>query len=111
MDGKAIFKNAVHRMTSSLGKALENAGKKLEDLDMVIPHQANLRIIEMVREYAKLPQEKIYINLERTGNTSAATIPVALDEVIKTGKLNKGNIVGLTAFGAGLTFGAAVLEI
>jgi len=92
-------------------KALEKAGKKLEDLDMVIPHQANIRIIEMVREFAKLKPEQVYVNLDRTGNTSAATIPVALDEVIKQGKLKKGDILGITAFGGGLTYGAGVIEI
>ncbi len=111
MDGKTIFKSAVQRMTSSLSKALEKAGKKLEDLDMVIPHQANIRIIEMVREFAKLKPEQVYVNLDRTGNTSAATIPVALDEVIKQGKLKKGDILGITAFGGGLTYGAGVIEI
>lgn len=111
MDGKAIFKSAVHRMTSSLSIALEKAGKKLKDLDMVIPHQANLRIIEMVREYAKLNKDQVYVNLDRTGNTSAATIPVAFDEAMKSNKLKKGDIVGMTAFGGGLTFGAAIVEI
>lgn len=111
MDGKAIFKSAVHRMTSSLSMALEKCGKKLEDLDMVIPHQANIRIIDMVREYAKLPPEKVYINVDKTGNTSSATIPVALDGAMKNMLLKKGDIVGMTAFGGGLTYGAAVIEI
>ncbi len=111
MDGKAVFKNAVHLMTSSLNSALEKIGKKLEDLNMIIPHQANIRIIEMVREYAKLKKDQVYVNVDRTGNTSAATIPVALDEVIKSNKLKKGEIVGLTAFGGGLTFGSAIIEI
>ena len=111
MDGKAIFKSAIHRMTSSLSFALEKADKKLEDLNMVIPHQANIRIIDMVREYAKLSPEQVYVNIDRTGNTSSATIPVAIDEVIKADKLKKGDIVGLTAFGGGLTYGAAIIEI
>lgn len=111
MDGKAIFKSAIHCMTSSLSFALEKAGKKLEDLNMVIPHQANTRIIDMVREHAKLSSEQIYINVDRTGNASAGTIPVALDEVIKANKLKKGDLVGLTAFGGGLTYGAAIIEI
>lgn len=111
MDGKAIFKSAVQRMTSSLSKALEKAGKKLDDLDMVIPHQANIRIIEMVREFAKLRPDQVYVNLDRTGNTSAATIPVALDEALKQGKLKKGDILGITAFGGGLTYGAGVIKI
>jgi 3-oxoacyl-[acyl-carrier-protein] synthase-3 len=111
MDGKAIFKSAVHRMTSSLGEAMKLAGKELSDLDMVIPHQANLRIIDMVRNYAKLTEEQVYVNLPRTGNTSAATIPVALDEARSQGKLKDGDILGLTAFGGGLTYGALVMKM
>ncbi|MCK4795800.1 MAG: ketoacyl-ACP synthase III [Spirochaetes bacterium] len=111
MDGRAIFKSAVQRMTSSLSIALEKSGKTLDDLDMVIPHQANLRIIDSVREYAKLSEDQVYVNLPRTGNTSSATIPVAMDEAVKCGKLNKSDILGLTAFGGGLTFGAAIIEM
>ncbi len=111
MDGKAIFKSAIHRMTSSLSKALEKCGKKLEDLDMVIPHQANIRIIEMVRAFAKLTPEQVYINVDKTGNTSSATIPVALDEAVRKKRLKKGDILGITAFGGGLTYGAAVIEM
>jgi 3-oxoacyl-[acyl-carrier-protein] synthase-3 len=111
MDGKVIFKHAVHRMTSSLSLALEKCNKSLSDLNMIIPHQANLRIIEMVREYAKLREDQIYINIHKTGNTSAATIPVALDEALRENRLKKGEIVGLTAFGGGLTYGAAIIEI
>lgn len=111
MDGKAIFKSAVQRMTESLTFALNKAGLTFSDINMVIPHQANLRIIEMVREYGKLKEDQVFTNLSNTGNTSAASIPIALDEAIKTGKLKKGDIIGLTAFGAGLTFGAAIVKI
>jgi len=111
MDGKAVFKSAVHRMTTSLSNALEMAGKKLEDLQMVIPHQANLRIIEMVREYAKLSPDQVFISLPKIGNTSASTIPIAMDEAMKSGKLKKGMLLGLTAFGGGLTYGATVIQM
>ncbi len=111
MDGKAIFKSAVQRMTESLNFALNKANLTFSDINMIIPHQANLRIIDMVREYGKLKEEQVFANLSKTGNTSAASIPIALDEVIKSGKLKKGDIVGLTAFGGGLTFGAAVIKI
>ncbi len=111
MDGKAIFKSAVHRMTSSLAMAVERADLKLGDLNMVIPHQANLRIIESVKEFAKLNDDQIFVNIHKTGNTSSASIPIALDEAIKAGKLQTGHILGLTAFGGGLTFGAAVIEM
>lgn len=111
MNGKAIFKSAVNRMTDSLSKALAKAGKKLKDLDMVIPHQANIRIMEMVRQFAKLNKDQLYSNIHKTGNTSSATIPVAMDEAIKEKKLKKGDILGLTAFGGGLTYGAVVMEM
>jgi 3-oxoacyl-[acyl-carrier-protein] synthase III len=111
MDGKTVFKAAVHRMTTSLSAALEKAGKKLEDLQMIIPHQANMRIIDMVREYAKLSLDQVYVSLPKIGNTSSSTIPIALDEAIKLGKLKKGTLLGVTAFGGGLTFGAAVLQM
>lgn len=111
MDGKAIFKSAVQRMTESLTFALNKANLSFNDLNMIIPHQANLRIIEMVREYGKLKEDQVFVNLQKTGNTSAASIPIALDEAIKSNKLKKGNIVGLTAFGGGLTFGSAIVKI
>ncbi|HOJ64041.1 MAG TPA: beta-ketoacyl-ACP synthase III [Spirochaetota bacterium] len=111
MDGKAIFKSAVQRMTESLSFALNKANLTFNDLDMIIPHQANLRIIEMVREYGKLKENQVFVNLHKTGNTSAASIPIALDEAIKSGKLKKDNVVGLTAFGGGLTFGSAIIKI
>jgi len=111
MDGKAIFKSAINRMTSSLTEALSKADKKLENLDMIIPHQANLRIIEMVKEFAKLNDDQVFVTLPKTGNTSASTIPIAIDEAVKSGKLKKGMLLGLTAFGGGLTFGAAIIEM
>jgi len=111
MDGKAIFKSAIQRMTESLTFALNKANLTFNDISMIIPHQANLRIIEMVKEYGKLKDDQIFANLHKTGNTSAASIPIALDEAIKSKKLKNGDIVGLTAFGGGLTFGAAILKI
>jgi 3-oxoacyl-[acyl-carrier-protein] synthase-3 len=78
---------------------------------MVIPHQANIRIIEMVRNFAKLSPEQMYVKIDKTGNTSSATIPVALDEANRKKLLKKGDILGMTAFGGGLTYGAAVIEI
>ncbi|HPO49232.1 MAG TPA: beta-ketoacyl-ACP synthase III [Spirochaetota bacterium] len=111
MDGKAIFKSAINRMTSSLTEALKKAGKDLSDLDMIIPHQANMRIIEMVKEFAKLNDDQVYVCLPKTGNTSASTIPIALDEAYKTGKLKRGMLLGLTAFGGGLTYGASVIRM
>lgn len=110
MDGKTIFKSAVHRMTSSLSEALKKAGKELSDLNMVIPHQANLRIIDMVKEYAKMNDDQVFVNLPKIGNTSASTIPIALDEARRTGKVKPNSLMGLTAFGGGLTFGASVIQ-
>jgi 3-oxoacyl-[acyl-carrier-protein] synthase-3 len=110
MDGKTIFKSAVHRMTSSLSEALKKAGKELSDLNIIIPHQANLRIIDMVKEFAKMNDDQVFVNLPKIGNTSASTIPIALDEARKSGKVKPGDLMGLTAFGGGLTFGAAVIQ-
>jgi 3-oxoacyl-[acyl-carrier-protein] synthase-3 len=111
MEGNNVFRAAVQRMTTALGFALEKAGKKLEDLNLIIPHQANIRIVNSVKEYAKATDDQIYICLPKIGNTSASTIPIALDEAIRVGKLKKGDLLAFTAFGGGLTFGAAVIQM
>ena len=110
MEGKEVFKLAVHKMISAAQKALVLAGKKEEDLALFIPHQANLRIIEAIAERVKVPRERIFVNLEKYGNMSAATTIVALDEARRSGRVKKGDLVELVAFGAGLTWGAAVIQ-
>jgi len=110
MEGKEVFKLAVHRMISAAQKALELAGKKESDLKLLIPHQANLRIIEAIGERVAIPRERIFVNLQKYGNMSSATTIVALDEARREGRVKKGDLVELIAFGAGLTWGAVVIQ-
>jgi 3-oxoacyl-[acyl-carrier-protein] synthase III len=110
MDGKEVYKHAVTRMVETANRALEKAGKKPEDLALLIPHQANLRIIESVGKRMNMPIEKIFLNIHKYGNMSAATTIVALDEARREGRLKPGDLVELIAFGAGLTWGAVVIR-
>jgi len=110
MSGREVFKSAVQSMARAGFKALEDAGKKCEDVDLMVPHQANRRIIDATARYAGIPSERVFVNLHRYGNISSATIPVALDEAVERGQLEEGNLVLLTAFGAGLTWGAMTMH-
>jgi 3-oxoacyl-[acyl-carrier-protein] synthase III len=110
MDGKEVFKLAVHKMISAAKEALHLANKKETDLALLIPHQANLRIIEAIAERVAVPRERIFVNLQKYGNMSAATTIVALDEARREGRVREGDLVELVAFGAGLTWGAAVIQ-
>ena len=111
MEGKEVFKLAILKMLDASRKALETSGKKIEDLALLIPHQANLRIIEAMAERLTIPRERVFVNLDKYGNISSATTIIALDEARKQGKLKSGDLVELIAFGAGLTWGAAILEM
>jgi 3-oxoacyl-[acyl-carrier-protein] synthase-3 len=108
MEGRDVFKHAVTRMPEALNEVLELAGHSAEDLDMVIPHQANLRIAQVVAKGLGLPDEKMYLNIQRYGNTTAASIPIALHECVSEGRIQRGDLVGFTAFGSGFTWGGAV---
>ncbi|MGB9792832.1 MAG: beta-ketoacyl-ACP synthase III [Thermacetogeniaceae bacterium] len=110
MNGSEVFKFAVRAMPEAALDSLAKAGLKIEDVDLLIPHQANLRIIEAVRKRLGLPPEKVFVNIEKYGNISGASIPVALAEAEEQGLLKKGDIVVLTAFGAGYTWGACTLR-
>lgn len=110
MNGNFVFKHAVQRFPESLMEALEKAGKKLEDLDMFIPHQANIRIAQYVQQSLKLPEEKVFVNIQKYGNTTAASIPIALCEALDQGKIKKGDLVCLTAFGSGFTWGSVLFN-
>jgi 3-oxoacyl-[acyl-carrier-protein] synthase-3 len=110
MDGKEVFKLAVHKMIHAIQEALKLASKKETDLALLIPHQANLRIIEAIAERVEVPRERIFVNLQKYGNMSAATTIVALDEARREGRVREGDLVGMVAFGAGLTWGAAVIQ-
>ena len=109
MDGKKVFTEAVRAMTKMTKQAFERAGSPLDDLDWLVPHQANERILEAARVRLKIPEEKI-INLIAThGNTSSSSIPISIAK--SRDKFRGGDIVGVCAFGGGFTFGAAILEI
>ena len=110
MEGRETFKHAVTRMCQASEQALEMAGLKKEDITLIIPHQANLRIIQAIADRLGLPHDKAFINLDKYGNTSAATIPVALDEANKAGRLKRGDILLLVAFGGGFTWASSVVR-
>jgi 3-oxoacyl-[acyl-carrier-protein] synthase-3 len=109
MQGKKLFPFAVRSMTESTQRCAEIAGWAASDLDLLIPHQANLRIIEGVRERLGLPAEKVFVNIEKYGNTSSASIPIALDECVRSGRLKPGDKLGIAAFGGGATWGASTM--
>ncbi len=104
MKGNEVFKHAVRRMSEASIETLRRAGLGKADIDWLIPHQANLRIIEATGERLGVPRERVYVNIHKYGNVSAATIPIALDELNGEGKLKKGDVLVLTAFGSGLTW-------
>jgi 3-oxoacyl-[acyl-carrier-protein] synthase III len=110
MNGKKVFKHAVTRMPQAIMEGMIANGLKLDDIDMVIPHQANLRINEMVMKMIGLPPEKTHNNIQKYGNTTAASIPICMHEAIELGKIKPGNLVCLVAFGAGLTWGTVFLR-
>ena len=110
MDGQEIFKNAVKRMGDETVMAIENAGWEETEVDLVIPHQANFRIIDAVRRRIKASEDQVYVNIHKYGNTSAATIPIALAEAVEDGTIKPGSKLVFVAFGAGLTWGAAAFQ-
>ncbi len=110
MDGKEVYRHAVIRMIQTANNALQAAGKKPADLALLIPHQANLRIIESIAKRMQIPMEKVFLNIHKYGNMSAATTIVALDEASRSGRLKSGDLVELMAFGAGFTWGAALIQ-
>jgi 3-oxoacyl-[acyl-carrier-protein] synthase-3 len=110
MTGKEIFKVAVRTLAEFANRSLESNGFTMDDVDWFIPHQANFRIIEAVAKRLNCPMEKVVVNVDRYGNTSAATIPTALDEAVRDGRIKKGDLVLLDSFGAGLTYGAILMR-
>jgi 3-oxoacyl-[acyl-carrier-protein] synthase-3 len=110
MNGNDVFKFAVRIMGDALSEAIQRAGLTPEDMDWVIPHQANIRIIESAVKRLGIVRERFVINIDRFGNTSSASIPLALDEAVRAGRIKRGDLVGLVAFGGGLTWGASVLR-
>ncbi|MFQ5538751.1 MAG: 3-oxoacyl-ACP synthase III family protein [Gemmatimonadota bacterium] len=110
MQGKEVFKHAVTRMPEVLMEALDANGLGVEDVDLLIPHQANLRITQMVQRRLKLPDEKVVSNIDRYGNTTAATIPIALAEAVRGGRLERGDLLAMVTFGSGFTWGSALVR-
>ena len=110
MNGREIFRHAVRGMAESSERAVADAGLTLDDVALVVPHQANVRIIEAVARRLGVPMERFFVNLDRYGNTSAASVPIALYEAAQQGRVKAGDLVLLTAFGGGLTWGSALLR-
>jgi 3-oxoacyl-[acyl-carrier-protein] synthase-3 len=110
MAGKEVFKEAVKALESSSLSAIKMADITPEEIDLFIPHQANYRILDAVRRRIGLPEEKIFSNLDRYGNTSSASVPLALDEAVRSGRVKEGDTILISVFGAGFTWGAAVVR-
>ncbi len=110
MDGRKVFVEAVHRMSSAAADVLDRIGKTVEDVAMVIPHQANVRIIDAVTKRMGVAADKVYVNIEQYGNTGSATVPFAMWEAVEADKISKGDLVILTAFGAGFHWAAAAVQ-
>ena len=110
MKGNELFKVAVRSMADISAEMIEKAGYTVDDIDIVIPHQANQRITDAVASRLGVPDEKVYSNIAEMGNTSSASIPIAIDECIQSGKIKEGSLVLLTAFGGGVTWGGTVIR-
>lgn len=111
MHGREIFKNAVRSMAEACDIAMNKAGLTANDIDLLVPHQANIRIIEATAKYAGIPMDKVFVNVEKYGNMSSATVPIAFDEAREQGRIVPGSNVLTVAFGAGLTWGAMALRM
>jgi 3-oxoacyl-[acyl-carrier-protein] synthase-3 len=110
MAGREVFKAAVRSMADAADRALEQAGLTASDVDLLIPHQANIRIIEATARHSGIPMEKVFVNVDRFGNTSSASIPIALHEAKEQGRVSEGSTVLLVAFGAGFTWASMVVR-
>jgi len=110
MAGREVFKSAVLAMAEACDEALRRAGVTADEIDLLVPHQANIRIIEATAKHAGLPMSKVMVNVDRYGNTSSASIPLALEQARAEGRLREGTLVMLVAFGAGFTWGSTVIR-
>ena len=110
MDGKEVFRHAVVRMPESVQSLLKQLGLTTADINLLLPHQANLRISEMVQKTLGLRDDQVYNNITRFGNTTSATIPIALDECVRSGRVSRGDLVMMTAFGSGFMWGSAAMR-
>ena len=110
MNGQFVFKNAIQRFSEVINEGLKENGLEVADIDMLIPHQANLRISQFVQQKFKLKDDQVYNNIQRYGNTTAASIPIALTEAWEEGKVKEGDVVVLAAFGSGFTWGSVIMK-
>jgi len=110
MNGNNVFKSAVNSMADAVLGVLDDAGITAEEIDLFVPHQANIRIIEATAKRLGFPMEKVFVNVDRYGNTSAASIPIALDEARAKGVLREGHVIAAVAFGAGFTWGSMIIR-
>lgn len=110
MNGREVFKVAVRSLVETIRQSLERVGLTADDVDHVIPHQANVRIIDSVLQKLQIPSERAFLNIERYGNTSSASLPITLDEAVRAGRISDGDIVAMMAIGAGMSWGSAVLR-
>jgi 3-oxoacyl-[acyl-carrier-protein] synthase-3 len=110
MEGQKVFKHAVVRMPEVMREALDANGVTTRDLKVVVPHQANLRIAQMVQRSLELRDDQVFNNIERYGNTTAASIPICLEEALQARSVQRGDLVGLCAFGAGFTWASALIR-
>ena len=111
MNGREVYKFAVHQMTESIRTSMESCGLTAETVKLVVPHQVNQRIIDSATEKLGFQKDKVFLNIEKYGNTSAASVPIALDEARKSGRCGPGDWVIMVAFGAGLTWAAATVKL
>jgi 3-oxoacyl-[acyl-carrier-protein] synthase-3 len=111
MNGRIVFKHAAQRVADAVEVELKKNSVTVEDVALMVPHQANVRILEKIAESVNLPWEKMAVNLDRYGNTTAASIPLALDEARRQGRVKTGDLVCLAAFGAGFAWGAGLLRL
>ena len=110
MEGQGVFKSAVKAMGDAATQILKRTGIDSKDISLMIPHQANIRIIEATAKRIKLPMDRVFVNIHKYGNTSAASVPIALDEAVREGRIQPGDKIVLVAFGAGFTWGSALIE-
>ena len=110
MAGREVFKHAVRSMADACDQALTRAGLTSDQVDLLIPHQANIRIIEATAKHAGMPMDRVYVNIEKYGNTSSASIPIALDECVRSGRVGPGAVVLMVGFGGGFTWGSTVVR-
>jgi len=110
MEGQFVFKLAVRKFPEVIMEALTEVGLQPSDINMLVPHQANLRISQFVQKILKLSDDQVYNNIQKYGNTTAASVPIALSEAVESGKVKEGDLVCLAAFGSGFTWGSALIR-